>query len=160
MAGDKIIIPINAMMMIHKCWTIALGNAAEMRKIADDLDKIDESIVAAYIAKTGLEEADIIELMEDETWMTAQDAIDYGFADEIEESKQVAASLRNGVLVVNGQEVDISKFNNVPDFPKSKKITRTRAQPTPVPAPAPEPEPVGQALQIAKAKMMLELEMA
>lgn len=162
MAGDKIIMPTNAMMMIHKCWTIALGNAAEMRKIADDLDKIDESIIAAYVGKTGLDETDIIELMEDETWMTAQDAIDYGFADEIEESKQVAASLRNGVLVINGQEVDISKFNNVPEFPKSKKITRTRAQPAPVPTPAPEPEPqlVGQALQIAKAKMMLELEIA
>lgn len=162
MAGDKIIMPTNAMMMIHKCWTIALGNADEMRKIADDLDKIDESIIAAYVSKTGLEEADIVELMEDETWMTAQDAIDYGFADEIEESKQVAASLRNGVLVVNGQEVDISRFANVPDFPKSKKITRTRAQPPPVPTPAPEPEPepVDQAVQIAKAKMMLELEMA
>lgn len=162
MAGDKIIMPSNAMMMIHKCWTIALGNADEMRKIADDLDKIDESIIAAYVGKTGLDEADIIELMEDETWMTAQDAIDYGFADEIEESKQIAASLRNGVLVINGQEVDISRFANVPEFPKSKKITRTRAQPTPVPAPAPEPEPepVDQALQIAKAKMMLELEMA
>lgn len=162
MAGDKIIMPTNAMMMIHKCWTIALGNADEMRKIADDLDKIDESIIAAYIAKTGLEEADIVELMEDETWMTAQDAIDYGFADEIEESKQIAASLRNGVLVVNGQEVDISRFANVPEFPKAKKITRTRAQPAPVPTPAPEPEPqpVDQAMQIAKAKMMLELEIA
>lgn len=156
MAGDKIIMPTNAMMMIHKCWTIALGNAEEMRKIADDLDKIDESIIAAYVGKTGLDETDIIELMEDETWMTAQDAIDYGFADEIEESKQIAASLRNGVLVINGQEVDISRFANVPDFPKSKKITRTRAQPAPVP----EPAQVDQAVQIAKAKMMLELEMA
>ena len=79
--------------------------------------------------------------------------------DEIEESKQIAASLRNGVLVINGQEVDISRFANVPEFPKSKKITRTRAQPAPVPTPAPEPEPqpVDQAMQIAKAKMMLEL---
>ena len=161
MAGDKIIMPTNAMMMIHNCWTIALGNADEMRKIADDLDKIDESIIAAYVAKTGLEEADIVELMEDETWMTAQDAIDYGFADEIEESKQVAASLRNGVLVINGQSIDISRFANVPDFPKSRKITRTRAQPAPVPTPAPEPEPepVDKALQIAKAKMMLEIEL-
>lgn len=156
MAGDKIIMPKNAMMMIHKCWTIALGNADDMRKMADDMDKIDESIIAAYVEKTGMETDDIIELMTDETWMTAQDALDYGFADEIEESKQVAASMKNGMLLINGQEMDLSRFQNVPEFPKVKKPTRARAEP---PAPEPEPEPNDQAVQIAKAKMMLELEL-
>lgn len=156
MAGDKVIMPKNAMMMVHKCWTIALGNADDMRKIADDLDKIDESIIAAYVEKTGLETDDVIELMTDETWMTAQDALDYGFADEIEESKQVAASMKNGLLLINGQEMDVSRFKNVPEFPKVKKPTRARAEP---PAPEPEPEPDDQAVQIAKAKMMLELEL-
>ena len=158
MAGDKIIMPKNAMMMIHKCWTIAIGNADDMRKMADDMDKIDESIIAAYVEKTGLETDDIIELMTDETWMTAQDALDYGFADEIEESKQVAASMKNGLLLINGQEMDVSRFQNVPEFPKVKKPTRARAEP-PAPKPKPEPEPDDQAVQIAKAKMMLELEL-
>ena len=158
MAGDKVIMPKNAMMMIHKCWTIAIGNADDMRKMADDMDKIDESIIAAYVEKTGLETDDIIELMTDETWMTAQDALDYGFADEIEESKQVAASMKNGLLLINGQEMDVSRFQNVPEFPKVKKPTRARAEP-PAPKPKPEPEPDDQAVQIAKAKMMLELEL-
>lgn len=156
MAGDKIIMPKNAMMMIHKCWTIAAGNADDMRKMADDMDKIDESIIATYVEKTGLEADDIIELMTDETWMTAQDALDYGFADEIEESKQIAASMKNGLYLINGQEMDLSNFKNAPEFPKAKKPTRARAEP---PAPEPEPEPDDQAVQIAKAKMMLELEL-
>ncbi|NLW92380.1 MAG: Clp protease ClpP [Syntrophomonadaceae bacterium] len=156
MAGDKIIMPKNAMMMVHKCWTIAIGNADDMRKMADDMDKIDESIIATYADKTGLDKDDIIELMTDETWMTAQDALDYGFADEIEESKQVAASMRNGLLLINGQQMDVSRFQNVPEFPKVKKPTRARAEPVP---PEPEPEPDNQAVQIAKAKLMLELEL-
>ncbi len=156
MAGDKIIMPKNAMMMIHKCWTLAIGNADDMRKMADDMDKIDESIIATYVEKTGLETDDIIELMTDETWMTAQDALDYGFADEIEESKQVAASMRNGRLLINGQEMDVSRFQNVPEFPKVKKPTRARAEP---PAPEPGTELDDQAVQIAKAKLMLELQL-
>jgi ATP-dependent Clp protease protease subunit len=156
MAGDKIIMPKNAMMMIHKCWTLAIGNADDMRKMADDMDKIDESIIAAYVEKTGLDAEDIIELMTDETWMTAQDALDYGFADEIEESKQVAASMKNGMLLINGQEMDLSRFQNVPEFPKVKKPTRARAEP---PVPEPKVKPDDQAVQIAKAKLMLELEL-
>jgi len=157
MAGDTIIMPTNAMMMIHKCWTIALGNADDMRKMADDMDKIDESIVAAYVGKTGLDKEDIIDLMTEETWMTAEDAMSYGFIDEIEESKQVAASVRKGILTINGQEMDLSRFQNPPEFPAAKKPARARAEP--VPDPEPEPEPKDDALSIAKAKLMLELEL-
>lgn len=154
MAGDKVIMPKNAMMMIHKCWTIAIGNADDMRKMADDMDKIDESIIAAYVEKTGLETDDIIELMTDETWMTAQDALDYGFADEIEESKQVAASIRKGILTINGQEMDLSRFQNPPEFPSAKKPARARAEPVPVPTPVPD----DQAIKIAKAKAKVACE--
>ena len=51
MAGDKIIIPKNAMMMIHNAWTMAAGNANEFRKLAEDMDKIDESITSTYVSK-------------------------------------------------------------------------------------------------------------
>jgi len=114
MAGDKVIIPKNAMLMIHNPWATAIGNAEDFRKMADDLDKIRESIITTYKDKSELEDEKIIELMDAETWLTAEEAVDYGFADEIEDEKQVAASLNDGFLTVNGQEFDISKYKNAP----------------------------------------------
>lgn len=114
MAGDEVVIPVNAMMMIHQPWTIAAGNAADFRKLADDLDKIAESVVAAYAEKTGLDNEEIIALMDAETWLTAKEAVDLGFADTLEESRQVAASLRDGTLVVQGHEFDLSRYRTPP----------------------------------------------
>lgn len=114
-ACDTVIMPINAMQMVHRAWTFALGNANDMRKMADDLDKIDESIIAAYQEKTGLDKDKVIELMDAETWLTAEEALEYGFADEIEETKNVAASANGKLLMVNGKQFDLSRFHNVPN---------------------------------------------
>src|SRR5690606_28740764 len=76
--------------------------------------RITEAVVAAYKEKTGLDDEEIRRMMDAETWMTAEEAVEKGFADEIEESRAVAASLRNGTLVVNGQEVNLSRFKNPP----------------------------------------------
>lgn len=114
MAGDTIHMPKNAMMMIHNPWTIAVGNSEDFRKLADDLDKIRESIIVTYQEKSGMERDKIIELMDAETWLTAEEAVDYGLADELEEGKEVAASLDAGFLVVNGQRMDLSRFRNAP----------------------------------------------
>ncbi|MEW5952641.1 MAG: head maturation protease, ClpP-related [Bacillota bacterium] len=122
MAGDRILMPRNAMMMVHKCWTWTSGNADDMRRMADDMDKIDESIIAAYEDKTGMDKDEIKELMEKETWMTAEEAVEYGFADEIENGKKIAAALQDGTLIVNGQEVDVSRFTNIPQFPAAKPV--------------------------------------
>lgn len=114
MAGDVIRMPANAMMMIHSPWTIGIGNANDFRELADVLDQIGESIVTAYEQKTGLERERIRELLEAETWMTAEEAVELGFADEIEEAREVAAALRGKTLVVNGQEFDLSRFKRPP----------------------------------------------
>ena len=81
MAGDVIKMPKNAMMMIHNAWTIAAGNKDDLRKIAEDMEKIDETIVGVYAAKTGKSEEDIKALMDAETWMGADEAVELGFAD-------------------------------------------------------------------------------
>lgn len=123
MAGDTIYMPANAMMMVHHPLSGMLGYfyARELRQIADELDKIAESIIAAYMEKTTLDREAILEVMNGDdgegTWMTAQEAVDLGFADEIEERKNVAASLIGNILNVNGMELDISKFKN---FPRDK----------------------------------------
>ncbi len=107
MAGDKIIMPLNAMMMVHNPWTIAIGNAGDFRKMADDLDKIRESLIAAYLGKAkDMDREMLIELMNDETWLTAAEAKDYGLADEIEEAKDYAANLKGRFL---------SSYKNIPD---------------------------------------------
>jgi len=89
MAGDKIVMPRNAMMMIHNMWTVAIGNAQELRKAADDLDVISKGNRQAYLQKTGekLDEAKLIQMLDAETWLTAEDCIAYGFADEFAEKE-------------------------------------------------------------------------
>ena len=69
--------------MIHKASNGIKGNADGMSHNASVLDGIDKSIAAAYVAKTGMKESDLIQLMSNETWLTAKDAVDKGFADEI-----------------------------------------------------------------------------
>lgn len=117
MAGDTIRMPKNAMMMVHNPWTFGIGDAREFRKLADTLDSLRESMLAVYQAKTGKDRSALIHILNAETWLTAEEAIAEGFADELEKSKKVAASLvRPGVLAVNGLEMDVSRYSNVPDF--------------------------------------------
>ena len=83
MAGDTVRISPTAQIMIHKASNGIQGNADGMTHNANVLDGIDKSIAAAYVAKTGMKESDLIQLMSNETWLTAKDAVDKGFADEI-----------------------------------------------------------------------------
>lgn len=87
MAGDKVIMPKNAMMMIHNAWTIAMGNGAELRKAADDLDVINKGNRQAYLQKASgkITEDELVQLLDAETWLTAEDCIKYGLADEYAE---------------------------------------------------------------------------
>lgn len=92
MAGDKIIMPENTFMMIHNPINFAYGNAEDMREMADILDKIGASLVATYAARTGLPEDEVKALLDAETWLTAEEAVEKGFADEMEAALKVAAS--------------------------------------------------------------------
>lgn len=83
MAGDKINIAPTAQMMIHQVWSNTQGNADDMRTSADSLDSADQAVVNAYEAKTGLDRESILSMMQQETWMNAQEAVDKGFADKI-----------------------------------------------------------------------------
>lgn len=84
MAGDTVIMPRNAVMMIHNPWTITAGNAEQLRKTADDLDKITEAASEAYLQKAGekLTKEKLAELMAAETYLTAEECVSYGLADE------------------------------------------------------------------------------
>lgn len=83
MAGDTVNISPTAQIMIHKAMSGVQGNSDDLEHEAQVLNGIDQSIANAYELKTGMSQTDIIQLMSNETWMTAQDAIDKGFADNI-----------------------------------------------------------------------------
>ena len=116
MAGNKVIMPENAMIMIHNPWACGCGEADDLRKMADSLDKIRESIVATYLTRTSLSKEVLIQMMDDETWMTADEAVNNGFADEQVESVKAAASFKMGY------------FKNVPEQFENKSITEEPAE--------------------------------
>ena len=84
MAGDTVIMPKNTVMMIHNAWTIAMGNSSELRKAADDLEVINQASRQAYLDKSGgkITEEKLTELLDAETYLTAEQCIGYGFADK------------------------------------------------------------------------------
>lgn len=115
MAGDLIVMPENSLMMIHNPWTMTAGDAAELRKNAELLDKIKTAMLSAYSSRTGMDEAAIAELMDAETWFTGAEAVANGFADETVEAVKMAACF------------DLSGFKNAPkelnkEFPKVSAV--------------------------------------
>lgn len=120
MAGDKVIMPVNAMMMIHNPLVGLIGyyEASELTKISNMLEKTKESIINGYLTKSNLESKKLNKLMNDETWLTAEDAKNYGFADEILFENSVDYELLNNsnLLIVAGVKHDISKLKNKPSI--------------------------------------------
>jgi len=83
MAGDRILMHPVAYMMIHNPWTIAVGDAKELRKAAKTLDVIGEGLITTYQQRTGKDRDELKKMLENETWMSAVTCIEEGFADEI-----------------------------------------------------------------------------
>jgi ATP-dependent Clp endopeptidase proteolytic subunit ClpP len=90
MAANKIVMPANALMMIHNPWGWASGDAEDIRKYAGVLDKMKTSMLAAY-SRSGMSNEEIASVMDEETWYTGQEAIEAGFADELGEDVEINA---------------------------------------------------------------------
>ena len=104
MAGDKVVMLPGSSMMIHKPWSIGIGNADELQKVVESLESIESSLVPIYTAKTGLSDEKIKEMLADETWLNPQEAVELGFADELVEAKKKVGfsdSIKNALK--NGQ---------------------------------------------------------
>lgn len=93
MAGDRIEMPENSMMFIHNPMMLAIGNAASMRKAAEDLDNIRDSMASSYLRRAGdkLNREFLYAMLDAETWLTAADAVTHGLADEVSEPVRAAA---------------------------------------------------------------------
>lgn len=101
MAGDERVMGDASLLMIHNAWSYASGNAAALRKAADDLETISEAAANAYRAAVNIEDAELEQLLAEETWIAPQDAVSMGFATGIEKYEQPivpAANARAAVL--------------------------------------------------------------
>lgn len=94
LAGDRVIVPSNAFLMIHKPWSLAIGNSSDFRKMADDLDRIETGIMNVYKEnlKDGVGIETIQELVDAETWLNGEDAEKYFNIEVIEESNVAACT--------------------------------------------------------------------
>lgn len=137
LAGDEVLISQGGMFMIHKAWTLAWGNADDIRKTSSLLDQIDETLVATYAQKTGQSPEDIRAWMADETWFTADQAVEKGFATRIAGGASEKAAPGK---TENRAAWDMKAYANAP-----------RANPSPE-----SPPPKTQALDRAAALRRLE----
>lgn len=108
MAADEIVMAPGAMMMIHKAWTVAMGNADDLVNTADLLDKIDGTLAATYAARSGESVEKITEMMAAESWFTAQEAVDFGLADSVAENVKAQ------------QKWNLSAYSKAPAQPEPK----------------------------------------
>lgn len=149
MAGDEIVMPRNALMMIHNMSMAVFGSASELRKAADDLDIINTAGRAAYMERAGdrLTEERLIEMMDGETWLSAQECIDYGFADRFSDKdadmsqaaevlQKAALSLEQRIQFNRGLAAQLLDLTAVPTVPWSPQTPEPPVQKEP----APEPE--------------------
>lgn len=95
MVGNPVIMPENTMMMIHKPWGFAGGDADDMRDYADLLDKVESVLIPAYASKTGKSHDEIAAMLEDETWLTGEECLAQGFADQVTPSLQAMACIHS-----------------------------------------------------------------
>ena len=139
MAGNEVIMPENAMMMIHKPWGIQGGDAEDMRKYADLLDKVENTLIPAYANKTGKTPKELAEMLSAETWLNGKECVEQGFADKLAEPLVAMASIKSRKL---------EDFENMPKAmkdmlfkPQGNAGTNPASQATTPPA---QPAPVNQ----------------
>lgn len=101
LGADEVVMAENSLFMIHNAWGGTMGEAKDMRKTADTLEKITGELTDIYRKKTGLSYDALAEMMDEETWLNANEAFEMGFIDTISDSIKVAA------------KYDVSKFKNI-----------------------------------------------
>ena len=154
MAGEEVYIASNAMLMIHNPWSMTMGDADDLRKEADVLDKLKHTLVNAYARKTGMETEDIAAMMDEETWLNATQSVAMGFADEIEDGIEAAASISPAAA---RQRFD--NFSN--SMRKTKTIKAEEAAPevvAPVEAPVIDEVAVDNSEEVMTAELQAKVD--
>lgn len=112
---DEVKMYSNTMQMIHNMWNVAIGNATQLRKAADDLDKMMEGNRKAYLEKSNgkLTEEKLIELLDNESWLTAEDCLQYGLCDEIIDQNVDLEAAKEMMQKVNKTFEQSIKYNQL-----------------------------------------------
>lgn len=160
LSGDNVQMAENALYMIHDPWTWGEGNADELRKTADRLDKAKETLINVYERKTGLDREEISSLMSEESWFTASEAKELGFIDEIIEEVDMAACAKKLTGDFSSFKKTPKSLLNVlhkptPDTGKTTEEVQTMVDKTKAPEKTGKVEPQGAAVSVdveAKAK--------
>lgn len=151
MAGTEVLMAPTALMMIHNPATIAMGDHEDMQKAIEMLDEVKESIINAYEIKTSLTRAKLSHLMDAETWMNANKAVELGFADGILEDEK-AADITVPAYAFSRKTVRAALMNKI--SAKAKPV-----QNADIPAdaqtdtPAQPEEPAGRSVDELKARL-------
>lgn len=142
MAGTTVLMAPTALMMIHNPMTMAYGNHEAMEKAIEMLDEVKESIINAYEIKTSMTRAKLSHLMDSETWMNANKAIELGFADDIlKDEKKDAADVP--AYAFSGKDTETRLMNKLmTHFKPVSKAKVTPAQAAAIPAPVEGTKPV------------------
>lgn len=101
MAGDERIMSDASLLMVHNPWMHTIGNADELRKTAEDLEKIGQASIAAYMGGVTITGEELQKLLDDETWLGPSEALDYGFATSIKgagKQEKYSQSIRKGIM--------------------------------------------------------------
>jgi ATP-dependent Clp endopeptidase proteolytic subunit ClpP len=123
LAGDKVIMAANALYMVHNPTGLAMGTASDMRSLADVLDKVAGTMVGTYVGKTGKPDAEIRAMLDAETWMTADEALEHGFIDEISEEMDMAACAKFiPIMAKAGFKHVPQSINGKKEIPSPKKV--------------------------------------
>ena len=135
--AHRVVIAANAMLMIHNPYTFTGGDAEDFRRVADVLDQTLEAIIAAYKAKApDIDEAELRRMVNAETWLTANEAVALGLADEVGDGLKVSACLGQGSV--------LQRFQNAPPELLAQLDEEPEVEP-----PAPDPAPVLDAAKLA-----------
>lgn len=112
--GAKVIMPRGSMMMIHKVSSVAVGTTDDMRKTADDIEKLEENLISIYAEKTGRTADEIKEKVNATTYFTAEEAVEFGLADEVDDTATVQNSAADGFVNLNGLRAEAKYFVGMP----------------------------------------------
>lgn len=146
MAGDKVVMPRNTMMMIHNIWNWVAGNAKQLRKAADDLDTIMMGNRQAYLEKANgkITEEKLIEMLDAETWLTADQCLELGFCDEVQGKDADLTEAKQMLQKVNKTMEQQLSYNRALAAQFKELAAASQAVPPaggPAPNPTPNPEP-------------------
>lgn len=117
MAADKLVMSPASQLMIHRGSETADGNTNDLSHEASVMSGIDQTIASVYQAKTGMSQDDILKIMDNETWLTAKDAVDQGFADEVLAVDKAQPVFTNSIASLPSKDA-VNKFLNLIKKPK------------------------------------------